>query len=374
MEKINKNKKEIGIIITNFLPGEKLGGPIHSIYNLVQFNKEYFDFFILTTNKDFLSLKPYNLKTNVYIHKYGCKIKYVKKITFKEIYNFINQFKIVILTSFFSKPVIRFLILNIFLNFKSKIIIKPMGVFSLKAFKFKFYKKLFFTYLFNIFLLKNNITFSFSSKLEYLEASKFIKINKYFIVDEHPNPISLTNNLIRKRTDKLRILFVSRISPKKNLDFAISIINKLDIPYSFKIIGNIEDHKYYEKCKKLINNNNNVTFLGHKSPIDVKKIFAQSDIFLFPTKGENFGHVIFEALICGCIPFITNLTPFNDINSFAYVFTTFDSDLYVKKIYEYYKLPLSFKIEKSKQAINYANSYIDRLKLEKKIFYEINNL
>lgn len=50
--------------------------------------------------------------------------------------------------------------------------------------------------------------------------------------------------------------------------------------------------------------------------VDSKKVietFSKYDVFLFPTKGENYGHVIFEALAGGCIPIISDQTPWNDI-------------------------------------------------------------
>ena len=45
----------------------------------------------------------------------------------------------------------------------------------------------------------------------------------------------------------------------------------------------------------------------------VIETFSKYDVFLFPTKGENYGHVIFEALAGGCIPIISDQTPWNDI-------------------------------------------------------------
>lgn len=37
-------------------------------------------------------------------------------------------------------------------------------------------------------------------------------------------------------------------------------------------------------------------------------------MFLFPTKGENYGHVIYEALAAGCIPIISDQTSWNDLD------------------------------------------------------------
>ena len=48
-------------------------------------------------------------------------------------------------------------------------------------------------------------------------------------------------------------------------------------------------------------------------PDEVLDVFSKNDIFLFPTKGENFGHVIYEALSVGCIPIISDQTPWQNL-------------------------------------------------------------
>ncbi len=45
----------------------------------------------------------------------------------------------------------------------------------------------------------------------------------------------------------------------------------------------------------------------------VQTVLQQHDLFLLPTMGENYGHVIFEALSVGCIPIISDQTPWNII-------------------------------------------------------------
>ena len=55
---------------------------------------------------------------------------------------------------------------------------------------------------------------------------------------------------------------------------------------------------------------------NYKGMADSEKIieiFSEYDVFLFPTKGENYGHVIFEALAGGCIPVISDQTPWQDL-------------------------------------------------------------
>ena len=54
-------------------------------------------------------------------------------------------------------------------------------------------------------------------------------------------------------------------------------------------------------------------------PLDKKNIhntLAKYDLFVFPTLGENFGHVIFDAIKSGLPILISNKTPWNDIEDY----------------------------------------------------------
>lgn len=57
-----------------------------------------------------------------------------------------------------------------------------------------------------------------------------------------------------------------------------------------------------------------VSYRGEIRPENVIDIFSHYDVFLFPSKGENFGHVIYEALAAGCIPIISDTTPWTTLD------------------------------------------------------------
>ena len=46
---------------------------------------------------------------------------------------------------------------------------------------------------------------------------------------------------------------------------------------------------------------------------DVANVFAANDLFFFPTHGENFGHVLYEALSAGCPLLISDQTFFRNV-------------------------------------------------------------
>ena len=48
---------------------------------------------------------------------------------------------------------------------------------------------------------------------------------------------------------------------------------------------------------------------------EVRKTLADYDLMLFPTLGENFGHVIFEALAAGVPVLVSDQTPWQDLDA-----------------------------------------------------------
>ena len=48
---------------------------------------------------------------------------------------------------------------------------------------------------------------------------------------------------------------------------------------------------------------------------NVQKMLSTQDILVLPTRSENYGHVVFEALSVGCIPIISDRTPWELVKS-----------------------------------------------------------
>ena len=109
---------------------------------------------------------------------------------------------------------------------------------------------------------------------------------------------------------RARFVFVGRISAKKNLDLALAALRHMSSPVDFDIYGPVEDRRYWSKCRALMRQAPpavRVRYMGELTPMRVRMAFAQSDAFVFPTRGENFGHAIAESLSASC-PVICSTT------------------------------------------------------------------
>jgi glycosyltransferase involved in cell wall biosynthesis len=85
----------------------------------------------------------------------------------------------------------------------------------------------------------------------------------------------------------------------------------------FDIYGPIKDVNYWEICKNIILDmpaNIHVNFKGSIEPIFVQETLQNYHALILPSKGENFGHAIYESLSVGRPVITSNYTPWNGLN------------------------------------------------------------
>jgi glycosyltransferase involved in cell wall biosynthesis len=196
-----------------------------------------------------------------------------------------------------------------------KIVLAPRGEFSKGALQFKILKKSIYIFLSKVIGLYSKISWHATASTEEEDIKRvFSDRNQIFIANNMTaNYRSIEHfKLGDKFPGQLRVIFLSRIHPKKNLRTAIELLVNVKGKVEFDIYGPIEDDKYWDTCKKSIQqlpSNIVVNYKGLVANNDVVTIFKKYHVFLFPTLGENFGHVISEALIGGCIVITSNQTP-----------------------------------------------------------------
>lgn len=113
------------------------------------------------------------------------------------------------------------------------------------------------------------------------------------------------------QTTELKLVFLSRIGPKKNLLFALDVFRRCKINIVFDIYGPIDDAKYWERCQAVIHemgSNVRVTYGGPIPYYEVSEVLSQYHYFILPTLGENFCHAVFEAFSAGCPVIISDKT------------------------------------------------------------------
>lgn len=316
------SKKKIFIPLLYYLPGEEAGGPVQTIKNFVEKTSKKFSFYIIALNHDINDNTPYNYVTDTWIDNGDYYILYREKHTIKSTYRLIKEINpdFIYLNSFFSYLSIYIVHLSKIGLINNKIILAPRGEFSEGALSQGLMKKrLYFKYS-KLFGVYKNIDFQASSKLEFNDIKKQF-CTRIKIAMDIPDTTVIDKRLKNLHLDDkstLDIVFLSRISPMKNLDYALKVLKNVNNKIKFDIYGPIEDNLYFKKCKD-INMPDNVTvnYLGTLENNKVKKTLSEYDLFFLPTKGENFGHVIIEALLSGTPILISDRTQWNNLSDFG---------------------------------------------------------
>lgn len=313
-------KSKILILNGQYLPGYKGGGPIRSIENIVNNLSDYYKFYIVTSDRDFKDDKPYeNIVVNAWNKVGAAEVYYMDKSMqtlkgFEEVINSID-YDFLYLNGFFS-PIftIRPLILKKMKRLKNNnVILTPRGDFSggLEVKKLKKYIYIFFVKLLGVY---NNIKWHSTSVLESNDIKKVFKEANIFEVSNLSNKLEHRDIAKNKNKGFLDLVFISRIHRKKNLLFTLKVLSnfKFDGIIKYDIFGPIEDFEYWNECKKYIESmpeNVKVKYKGELNHNDVNNTLEKYHCLFFPTLGENYGHVIVEAMYSGCLLLISNKTP-----------------------------------------------------------------
>jgi glycosyltransferase involved in cell wall biosynthesis len=327
-----KRKPRILIFIDWFWPGYLAGGPVQSVISLIQHLQDDFDFKVFTSDTDLKAENPYpNIKSGEWGKShFGCEVYYAPahQRNYKFIKKFLHntQFDGVLLNSLFSTcfSIYPLLILKLS-NDKRPIFFAPRGMLGKGALAIKSLKKKLFISFTKTLKLHSKVHWIASSPHEEKEIKAVYSNADISTISNLPKNI-VPSEVKTNAPGIIRLVYVSRISSIKNLDFAIGVLAAIpETAVRFNIYGPIEDAGYWNKCKEKISNlpaNKSVHYKGVAAPDQIEQIFKDEDWMFLPTQNENFGHSIVESLLCGCPVIISDQTPWSDVevNNAGYAF------------------------------------------------------
>lgn len=305
-----------------YLPGYKGGGPIKTISNLVASTSDVVEYYIVTKDRDLGDLSPYaNVVPNSWSFLESAKVFYsspgvlgLSRAWFKVLR---SDYDVVYLNSFFS---LHFSFIPLFLAKLRghQVVLGPRGEFSSGALSLKARKKESFIRLFKLLRLHKGVVFQASTEFERNDIHRVLGDDVDVFVAEDIGLLEAPGVMPPKATDKLKIVFISRVSPMKNLLYALESLKNVKAPVSYNIYGPLEDADYWQQCLNAISElppNVDVSHKGELTPDQVVPTLSQYDMFFMPTQGENYGHVIAEALCAGLPVLISDQTPWRDLEA-----------------------------------------------------------
>jgi len=313
-------KKKLLVLIEWFAPGYKAGGPIQSCVNFAYALKDDFDIYVLTTDTDHGETEPYpNVIADQWMEykKDGFKIYYAKRKSLSR--NKLKQAMVevgadyIYLNLLFSPY---FSVYPLWLKYmgklKGEVVLCPRGTLYDSALAVKPYKKKPFIQLFRSLGINKKILFHATNEREKEAVQRFFPGSRVLIADNLPNSNQRPFASCEKSPGSLKCIFIARIVAIKNLLFLIEVLTKLKSNVELTVIGPSEDKEYWMECEKKIAQlptNIQVNYLGAKRNDELADIIGKHHLFVLPTAGENFGHSIFESLLCGRPVLISDQTP-----------------------------------------------------------------
>jgi len=305
-----------------YLPGYKGGGPIKTIKNLFNHAGKEISFKLITGDRDLGDTTPYtSVICGAWNQVGNASVFYAQpgKKGYAQIARQLRDrdYDLVYLNSFFS-PRFSFFPLLLARALRQKVVLGPRGEFSEGALSLKSAKKSVFIKVFKLLGLHRGTVFQASSDYEAEDIRKALGLNVDIHVAEDIGAQEFAEHLEHRTPGPLKCVFISRISPKKNLLTALEILKNVKQPLTYDIYGPIEDQGYWCECENVIAempSHIEVQYKGMLNPDAVVKTLKNYEVFFFPTKGENYGHVIAEALCAGLPIVLADTTPWRNLQN-----------------------------------------------------------
>jgi glycosyltransferase involved in cell wall biosynthesis len=317
-------KHSIVIFTDWFAPAYKAGGPIRSCVNFSYAMSNDYNIYVITSNTD-IGGEVLDVKSNQWIeYDKNIKVQYLdgENRTTDSLLKLIKEVNpnMIYLNSIFS---FYYSIVPLYLFFRkkvdSKIIIAPRGMLHKGAIQYKKLKKKNFLNILNLLGITKQLYFQATDEQEKFDIQYHLKVdeNKINIIPNFPQSKLIPLSILPKLKNQLKLVFVSRVAPKKNLFFFIKQLKSQNANIELSVYGGIEEG-YWDECLEVITTlpkNIRINYEGSIEHSEVDKILQNNHFFILPTFGENFGHAIFEAFAAGRPVIISDQTPWQNLEN-----------------------------------------------------------
>jgi len=315
-------KKRILVFIDWFYPGDRAGGPIRSIVNMIDQLGDEYDFSVITRNTDYMSDKVYDgIKSDEWNKVDGNKRVYYfsrEKLTRENMASIIakEKFDIVYLNGMWSIPFTIWPLRTIDKK-KTKVILGVRGMLAPSAMAIRSAKKKIFLLYAKARGFYSGIVFHATTEQEAAEVKEYFGASADVRVAANlPRKIRSTPKQHAVKNETLRIVSIARIAPEKNTLFAIQALVHLECNVLMDLYGTVYDEGYMQQCSDLVRHlPSNVKVEFHDAlPSDkIEETISRYDLLFLPSRGENFGHVIIEAMQASTPVLISDRTPWKEL-------------------------------------------------------------
>lgn len=320
-------RKKILCFTSYYLPGFKSGGPLRSLLHMQEWLGDEYEFGIVSRNRDLGERAPYqDLATCTWHAVRGASVWYLPAPQWRPgpILRAIREYGPDALyfhsSVDFSLTIVPLLLRRLgFIPRRIPVLVAPRGEYSPGARAIKEGRKKAFFRAARLIGLYGGVTWHATKDEEEAQVRSLWGRDVDVIVAPNlpsKSPAGTLPARPAKQAGALRLVFLSRISRMKNLHGALALLRDVAAPVTLDIYGPREDPAYWQECEALLARlppNVDARYRGGLAPDEVIPTLATYDAFLLPSLGENFGHVIHEALLAGCPVILSDRTPWRHL-------------------------------------------------------------
>jgi glycosyltransferase involved in cell wall biosynthesis len=322
------HRKRLLICIDWFFPGFRGGGPLDSCKNLADAMAEDLDIYVITRNTDLGSTTPYpDIEPNTWIAMpRGYQVMYLdgghlSLSWMRKVITDIQPDHIYVNSMFSRKFSLNPLLLNAMglIPAGTVLTVAPRGMLLPSALGKKKWKKKLYLGLVGGLFRKKNVNFHATNEQEAKSIIKWFSHQQILMADNLPSRQLPAVKALQKQAGQLSISYIARIDPIKNLRLFLKILSAVPTGEIHLTVGGpVEDQSYWRECEQMIAALPPNIRVEYKGPIEktaVSTIIAGSHLYALLTKGENFGHSIFQALQAGRPVLISDQTPWRELET-----------------------------------------------------------
>ncbi|SAI73876.1 transferase [Bordetella ansorpii] len=311
------------VFMPHFAPGFKIGGPLQSILGLIAFHSENLSIRVLTLNRDYTDRQAYpDIPTGRWLAVSTAQVRYCASAwQALRALRGACQGRTLYLQSSFSPgwSLLPLLLARLRLIRPRHIVVAPRGELSAGALALRPAKKRLALAAMRLLALHRGVRFQATCEEEVDEIASRLHVARDRIMLLRNLPMSrpdAMHSMHEKVPGVLRMVFLSRVSPKKNLHRLIQDMAQLPAGVTLDVYGPADDQPYLAQCQALaaaLGQPERVRFVGAVAPARVGATLQGYDVFALPTMGENFGHAIYEALANGLPVILSDRTPWRNL-------------------------------------------------------------
>jgi glycosyltransferase involved in cell wall biosynthesis len=357
--------KKIFITIPWFVPAFRAGGPVQSVANLVKEFQQEVEYFVFTSDTDLNGAELEGIEINQWVrYNDHTQVWYAGPEKISD--TLVKQVELL-------KPDIIFIIGLFSWHFNmvpmmfckgTRKILSTRGMLHPGGLSQKKWKKKIYLQLFKLLEYHYKVDFHATDEEEADYIRKYFEEStRVFVAGNFPNKMGLLP-LADKEPGKLNLISIGIISPMKNILLVLQGLEKVSGCVQYDIYGPVKDEEYWDLCKaqiKILPENIQVTYHKEIDPVRVKEVLGKAHVFILPSKSENFGHAIYEALSAGRPVITSHHTPWNGLReSKAGVNVSTDFTIELSEAIHFFAGMDFGKMEEwSKGACEYAGRRVD---------------